>query len=54
MECEFGPDELEEGLQLKNYKIEHLFDQQFGFPTRSDTIPAVQSQKQARRLKFWI
>ena len=27
-------------------------NQQFGFPTRSDTNRAVQSQKQARSLKF--
>ena len=27
---------------------------QFGFPTRSDTNRPVQSQKQARSLKFWI
>ena len=28
--------------------------QQFGFPTRSNTNQPVQSQKQARGLKFWV
>ena len=32
----------------------HEKKQQFGFPTRSDTNRPVQSQKQARSLKFWI
>ena len=29
-------------------------NQQFAFPTRSNTNRPVQSQKQARSLKFWI
>ena len=29
-------------------------NQQFGFPTRSYTNQAAQSQKMARSLKFWI
>ena len=39
----------------RNFIIEQLHEnQQFGFPTRSDTNQPVQSQKQARSLKFWI